>query len=60
MTAIELAEVERANDLYRQHQEMLSKHLDRKGPWDDVLHNQMLIQMQVAWPIIYRSLKGDQ
>jgi len=56
MTDIEKSEIEKANDLFKQHERMMRDHFSGNGPWNTSLHNQMVIQLQVAWPIAYREV----
>lgn len=58
MSDAEKTEIEKANDLYKQHERMMRNHFAGNGPWNNSLHQEMIIQLQVAWPIAYREIKG--
>lgn len=61
MTEIEKNEIQMANDLFTQAHEMINRHLQKGGPWDHVLFNRMVIQLQVAWPAAYSAItSGDK
>jgi hypothetical protein len=56
MNEAEKIEVEKANDLYKMHERMMRHHSQDMAPWDTGLHNEMIIQLQVVWPIAYREI----
>jgi hypothetical protein len=60
MSTNEMEEMRIADDLYRQHETMLTLHMAGQATFDHELHNRMIIQLQIAWPFAYRSALASQ
>lgn len=57
MSEIDWGEIDKANELFERHRVMIDRHLEGKGAWDGMLHNELVMQLQIAWPFAYAAAK---